>query len=71
MYRCLRILDVEWVYQALTRLSATTIYPVAHWPHDANEGRWNQNTRGVLYVSYKYDASQQSSCLQHHINNSH
>ena len=36
--------------------------------HDADEGKWNQN---ILYVSHIHNASQQSSCWQHHIDNSH
>ena len=51
MYRCLHILDGEWAYQALTRLSADTILPVANWSamssRDADEGRWNQDTQRI------------------------
>ena len=53
MCRYLHILDERWGLPDV-RPSADTFRPVANWPamssRDDNEGRCNQNTRGVPYV---------------------
>ena len=79
MCRYLHFLDERWGLPDV-RPSADTFRPVANWPamssRDDNEGRSNQNTRGMLYVFKQYvsnnhNASQESSRRQHHIDNSH